>query len=62
MPSDLRNSKMTKAMGLIYLLFNIASALEVSCYVTVHTYNTFFMDLPGPYFCVPFIFAHHERC
>jgi len=29
MPSDLRNSTMAKATGLIFLLFNVASAREV---------------------------------
>jgi len=36
MPSDLRNSTMAKAMGFIFLLFDVASAQEVPFAIPMH--------------------------
>ena len=45
MPPDKHNSIMAKAMGLIFSLFDVASAQEAPLAYR-STYNAFFMDLP----------------
>ena len=45
MASDKRNSIMTKAMGLIFSLFDVTSAQQVP--FGIPQYNAFFMDLPA---------------
>jgi len=65
MPSDLCNSTMAKATGLIFLLLDVASAQEVPfarevpfaipLYIQCVLYG-----LSMALLCVPFIFVHHE--
>ena len=61
MPSDKHNSIMAKATGLIFSLFNVASAGQVPFGIYRSMDNAFSMDLPVSSF-VPFIFADSERC
>ena len=51
MSSDKRNMITDKATGLIFSLFNVASAREAYC----STYNAFFMDLPVSSFVSSFV-------
>ena len=62
MPSNKHNSIVAKATGLIFSLFDIASARQVLlAYCSM--YNAFFMDLPASVLlCVSFIFADSEKC
>jgi len=53
MPSDKRNSITAKAMGLIFLLFNIASSLDV--YFCTPQYVQYILHgLTRALLCVPF--------
>jgi len=61
MPSDSRNSTMAKAMGLIFLLFDIASAREVPFAILLYI-QCILHGLTMALICVPFIFGHHEKC
>jgi len=61
MPSDLRNSTMAKATGLIFLLFDVASAREVPFAIPLYMQCILF-GLTVALLCVPFIFVHHEKC
>jgi len=61
MPSDLRNSTIAKATGLIFLLFNITSAREVPFAILLYT-QCVLHGLSMALLCVPFIFVHHEKC
>jgi len=61
MPSNKRNSIMAKAMGLIFLLFNVALSLDVP-FGTPKYVQCIFHELTRAPLCVPFIFTHHERC
>jgi len=61
MPSDSHNSTMAKAMGLICLLFDIASAQEVSFTIPLYI-QCVLRGLSIALLCVPFIFVHHEKC
>jgi len=58
MPSDSRNSTMAKAMGLIFSLFNVASAREVPFAIPLCILH----GLTTALLCVPFIFVRHEKC
>jgi len=61
MPSDSCNSTMAKATGLIFLLFDVASAREVLFAILLYVQCILHgdtMDL----LCEPFIFVHHEKC
>jgi len=60
MPSDWPNSTMAKAMGLIFLLFNVASAREVAFAIPLYMQCTLH-GLTTALLCVPFIFFHHEK-
>jgi len=59
MPSDSGNSTMAKAMGLIFLLFDITSAQEVpfSIYAAAYT-----MHSSWTYQDPPLCLIHHEKC
>ena len=46
MPSDKRYSIMAQAMGLIFSLFDVASAQEVYLLAYHSMYSAFFVDLP----------------
>jgi len=59
MPSDSCNS--TMAMGLIFSLFNIASAREVPFAIPLYM-QCILRGLTTALLCVPFIFVHHEKC
>jgi len=61
MPSDLRNSIMAKATGLIFLLFNVASAQEVPFAIPLYM-QCILHGLTTALLCVPFIFVHHDKC
>jgi len=56
MPSDKRNSIMVKAMDLIFLLFDIASSLDVP-FGTPKYVQCILYRLTRAVLCVPFIFA-----
>ena len=57
MPSDKRNSITTKATGLIFSLFNVASARQVPFGILQYV-----QCIPtSVLLCVPFIFAESER-
>ena len=51
MPSDKHNCVTAEAMGLVFSLFDVASAREVLL-ANYSTYNAFFIDLPVS----PFVF------
>jgi len=61
MPSDLRNSTMAKATGLIFLLFDVTSAREVLFAILLYI-QCILHGLTTALLCVPFIFVHHEKC
>jgi len=61
MPSDSCNSTMAKATGLIFLLFNVASAQEVPFAIPLYM-QSILHGLTVALLCVPFIFVHHEKC
>ena len=61
MPQDKHNSIMAKATGLIFSLFDVASAQEVS--FGIPQYLQFILyGLTSVLLCVPFIFADSEKC
>jgi len=66
MPSDKCNSITAKAMGLIFSLFDDALSLDVPFGTPQYygsMYNKYILyGLTRALLCVPFIFAHHERC
>jgi len=49
-----------KAMGLIFLLFDIASALEIPFAIPLYT-QCILHELTSALLCVLFIFAHCEK-
>jgi len=62
MPSDSRNlTTMAKATGLIFLLFDIASAQEVPFSISLYM-QCILHGFTRAFLCVPFIFAHHKKC
>jgi len=61
MPSGSRNSTMAKAAGLIFLLFNVASAREVPFAIPPYM-QCILHGLSTALLCVPFIFVHHVKC
>jgi len=61
MPSDSRNSTMAKAMGLIFSLFDIASAREVPFAIPL-CMQCILHGLTSALPCVPFIFALCQFC
>jgi len=61
MPSDSRNSTMAKATGLIFSLFDVASAREVPFAIPLYM-QCILHGLTMALLCVPFIFVHHEKC
>jgi len=61
MPSDSRNLTMAKDTGLIFSLFDIASAQEVPFAMLLYI-QCILRGFTRALLCVPFIFAHHERC
>jgi len=61
MPSDKRNSITAKAMGLIFLLFDVTSSLDVP-FDTPKYVQYILYGHTRALLCVQFIFAHHERC
>jgi len=61
MPSDSRNSTMAKAMGLIFSLFNVASARQVPFAILLYM-QCILHGLTMVLLCVPFIFVHHKKC
>jgi len=61
MPSDLCNSTMAKATGLIFLLFDVASTREVPFAILLYI-QCILHGLTTALLCAPFIFAHHKKC
>ena len=61
MPSDLHNSVTAKATGLIFSLFDIASAREVP-FGTLQYVQCILQGLTSILLCVPFIFADRKKC
>ena len=59
MPSDKRNSIMAKAMGLIFSLFDVASARQVPFGIPQYI-QCILHGLTNVLLCVPFIFADRE--
>jgi len=59
MPSDKRNSITAKATGLIFSLFDVASAREVP-FGTPQYVQCILQGLTSVVLCVPFIFADSE--
>jgi len=60
MPSDQRNSIMAKATGLIFSLFDVASAREVPFGIPQYMQGIL-QGLTSVLLCVPFIFADSEK-
>jgi len=61
MPSDSRTSTMANATGLIFSLFDVASAREVPFAIPLYI-QCILHGLSTALLCVPFIFVHHEKC
>jgi len=61
MPSDSHNLTMVKAAGLIFSLFNVASAQEAPFAIPLYM-QCILHGLTTAFLCVPFIFVHHEKC
>jgi len=59
-PSDSRNSTMAKAIGLIFSLFDVASAREVPFAIPLYIQCVLY-GLSMALLCVPFIFVYHEK-
>jgi len=59
--SDLHNLTMAKAMGLIFSLFDIASAQEMPFVMSLYI-QCILHGLTRVILCVPFIFAYHKKC
>ena len=60
MPSDQRNSITAKATGLIFSLFDVASAREVPFGIPLYV-QRILQGLTSVLLCVPFIFADSEK-
>ena len=60
MPSDQHNSIMAKATGLIFSLFDIASAQEVPFDIPQYV-QCILQGLTSVFLCVPLIFADSEK-
>jgi len=52
---------MAKATGLIFLLYNVASARKVPFALPLYM-QCIFHGLTMALLCVPFIFVHHKKC
>jgi len=61
MPSDKCNLITAKAMGLIFLLFDVTLSLVVP-FDTLQYVQYIPHGLTSALLCVPFIFAHYEKC
>jgi len=61
MASDSRNSTMAKSTGLIFLLFDVASAREVPFAIPLYV-QCVLHGLSIALLRVSFIFFHHEKC
>jgi len=61
MPSDQCNSIMAKATGLIFSLFDVASAREVPFGIPQYV-QCILQGLTSILLCVQFIFADSEKC
>ena len=61
MLSDKRNSITAKAMGLIFALFDVVSAREVSFGIPQYA-QCILHGLASVLLCVPFIFADSAKC
>ena len=61
MPSDKRNSIMAKAMGLIFSLFDVASARQVPFGIPQYV-QCILHGLTSVLFCVSFIIADSKKC
>jgi len=61
MPSDSCNSTMAKTTGLIFSLFNVASARKVPFAILPYM-QCILHGLTTALLCVPFIFVQHEKC
>ena len=61
MPSDKYNSIMAKATGLIYSLFDVASAQEVPFGILQYV-QRILHGLTSVLLCVPFIFTDSKKC
>jgi len=59
MSSDSHNSTMAKTTGLIFLLFDVASAREVPFAIPLYI-QCVLHGLSMALLCVPFIFVHHK--
>jgi len=60
MPSDKRNSITAKAMGLIFLLLDIASSKDVPFAMPLYM-QYILHGFTGAFLCVLFIFSHHKK-
>ena len=60
MPSDKRNSVTAKATGLIFSLFDVASAREVRFGIPLYM-QCILQGLTNVLLCAPFIFADSEK-
>jgi len=60
MPSNQHNLIMAKAMGLIFLLFDVASARKVPFGIPQYV-QCILQGLTSVLLCVPFIFADSEK-
>ena len=61
MSSDKHNSITTKATGLIFSLFDVASARQVPFGILQYV-QCILHGLTSVLLCVPFIFADSEKC
>ena len=61
MPSDKRNLITVKATGLIFSLFDVASARQVPFGIPQYV-QCILHGLASVLLCVPFIFANSEEC
>ena len=61
MPSDKHNSITAKAKGLIFSLFDVASAREVPFGIPQYVQCNLH-ELTSVFLCFPFIFADSEKC
>ena len=61
MPPDKCNAITAKDMGLIFSLFDVASAREVP-FGIVQYVQCILLGLTSVLLCVPFIFADSEKC
>ena len=61
MPSDKCNSITAKAAGLIFSLFDVASARQVSFGIPQYV-QCILHGLTSVLLCVPFIFADSKKC